>query len=319
MHSTVILAFLLAPAADWSKLVDEALGQQRQGRYAEAKQTLRSAWALASREGAPPREVGTILSNLGAVQLGLGEYLEAERTLRRSLMHFRGDAHGGMDETFPLSHLAVLYHETARLRESEDAYRRILSVRQAALGVRDALVAQGQANLASVLVDRGRFEEAGSLMENTLTIFRQLPGTQESQGITLINLAVLRARQGGLAPARIAAEEAVTLFEISGGAGHPFLGKALLTFGRIQLDLGQNVEAERSLQKSVAILETSSPDHPILAEALVSYADALQRSGKKHEAKQARREAAALAAAQLGHDTRRYTVSFAELQSPAKR
>jgi len=310
-----ILLSILSSAQTTTVLMEAAVRQESLGQYREAEKLLRGA--LGARNENDRRSTATILNNLGGVLLSQGRYLEAETALNRSLVYFQEEP--GIDWTAPLNHLAMLYRETGRLRESEDCYRRVLAARSTVLPAGNIQVARSRANLAALLIQREALREARQQLEQALATFLTVPETRIDRLSAAMNLATIDASEGRLARARSRASEAIAMMD-GPDAAHPMLGKALLNLGRIDLRLGENHAAENSLGKSVQILRMHlHPAHPVLAEAILDYAEALRKCGKSSEAKRLKREATVIAVANRSENPTAHKIDVKDLRIEALR
>jgi eukaryotic-like serine/threonine-protein kinase len=122
-------------------------------------------------------EMGTTLSNLGAVLIGKGKYTEAEPFVLEGLELRRrvfGDSHpstaGALFRLSDLRYHQARYHEAeAAARESLEVYRRALSRPQDSTLYTNPLVELGQ-----ILDKLGRFKEAESVLRQALEIRTRL-------------------------------------------------------------------------------------------------------------------------------------------------
>ena len=91
-----------------------------------------------------------------------------------------------------LNELAIFYFQQGDLAAAEPLFRRALTIREAALGVDNALTAQVTGNLAQVLLGRGMYAEAEPLLERSLAIYEKARGAEHPDvARSLNNLAGL--------------------------------------------------------------------------------------------------------------------------------
>lgn len=298
--------------------MEQAKRQESLGEYRQALQTLRSALNTAQREPVTLHQLGATLNNLGGVLISLGEFVEAENTLARSLQMLQGET-PGIEWTWPLNHLAMLYRATGRPRDAEAAHRRALEARQRTYGENHPAVGRSHGNLGAVLIDLRRFDEAEDCLGKALRIFRASPGMQSDEPTVLVNLAVVYTQRGDLPGARTAAEEAVQVLERTAGVAHPSTGQALLTLGRIRLKQRHYEAAQVLLGKSAQILSDAFPaGHALLADALFAHAETLRKCGEKRAAKELERKASAMVRGRPAENMGRYRVSVTELKTELK-
>ncbi|MFN7938103.1 MAG: tetratricopeptide repeat protein [Bryobacteraceae bacterium] len=313
----LLLAVLLVHVLhgqDWDGWLASALAEERLGHFPQAEAMLRKAIVAAARTSENHRALAVIENNLGGVLVSQGRYVQAEKILKRALAHFQADSGGGTDWTAALNHLATIYRERGRLRESEEAYRRVLTARLASPETSKHQIARSRANLAALLLDRQRFDEARELLDAALSSFPPSSGMDLDRGTILMNLAVLHTLQSDLKRARMRAEQGVSVLEAL-PVDHPALGKALLTLGCILMKDRLHEAAAERLAEAVRILRLGFARHPIFVEALAAYAGALSKCGRQKEAKQARQESASIRATDETH----HTVNVSELRIEGKR
>src|SRR6185369_13189249 len=105
-------------------------------------------------------------------------------------------------------------------------------------------------NLAILLMRKGRLAESRSLLEQALTIHREL-GNRRFEGATLINLAGHRHSAGDFDVALVLYTEAL---EINREVGNrQFEGETLSEMARLQFDRGDLAEARRLNVEALAI------------------------------------------------------------------
>lgn len=159
---------------------------------------------------------------IGQTYLRLGRYGEAEDLLAsacRIAEATYGPEHHYLSS--PLTALAVLKHERGAHAEAESFYRRALAI-QRATGARDtdADVLSILNNLALVLQDQGKLDEAEPIMRQVLAADRETLGEEDvNVALDHNNLGTLLLDKGDVAAAEPVLRRAVDLFE---KAGHPW-------------------------------------------------------------------------------------------------
>jgi eukaryotic-like serine/threonine-protein kinase len=215
--------------------------------------------------GKPLVEAG-IRFRIGDTMRAIGEYDAARSSFQRSAELFAA--------TPPVDPLAIARCENAiglvykledNFAEAERHYRLALAKRVAALGPTDQEVATSLNNLASLLQDTDRADEAESVYQRALQIRRAgtLPlATAE----TLNNLASLKYQQGKLDEAAPMLKEVLDLRRAALRPEHPMIGQGLNNYAMALQAQGKLVEAEAMLRESLAVRRAGLPaGHPDIA------------------------------------------------------
>lgn len=210
---------LYAEAEPWLRRLDdsEALGDclAALNRGPEAAAEYR-------RNGGPPA-----LAKLAAMTSG-AEAL----TLYRKALALEEKASGAMSPK-----VAVRLNDVALLSREEVLFRRALAIQEKALGPTHPEAATTMNNLASLLMEKGRVDEAEAMARRAHRVLETSLGRRNVRtAVSASNLAdILRAR-GREAAAVTLYRQALEVFEQSLGAGHAWTREAreALSSGRTQ-------------------------------------------------------------------------------------
>ena len=124
-------------------------------------------------------------------------------------------------------------------------------------------------SLASLLIDDGRFDEAGEILTSLRASAEEaLGGEHELVGTLSCNLGELRLRQGQLARAEPWFFRCADVLGKLHPGGHRSLSRPTLGLGRIRLRQGRPEAAEPYLRQALEIRTAALPaEHPRIAEA----------------------------------------------------
>ncbi len=210
------------------------------GQYREAESLQQRVVSIHEKSvGAEHPLTATSISNLGNVLYLQGRFVEAEAAHRRALAireKVLGRAHPdtatslnnlanvlfeqGKDEQLAPSELRARTKDQIRVfSETEDLYRRALSVQENALGPEHPALAATLNNLGALLDQSGKHQEAEPLQRRALSVLENSLGSlhPDTAG-TLTTLAVSLDRQGKIVEAEQTYRRAV---DVSRKAGNP--------------------------------------------------------------------------------------------------
>ncbi len=188
----------------------------------------------------------TLINVLGAANLGLGAYDQAERLFERTaliLEEFLGAEHPEVAN--PIANLAIIHTTRGNHPQAQRFFERALAIREKALGPDHPLVAADLNNLAVVHINRGSYEEARRLLERAIDIRKDVLGSDHPDlAMSLANLASVHDVTGSYDVARELLARALAMFERSQGIQHPNVARTLSALADIELELGAFHQAE---------------------------------------------------------------------------
>ncbi|HZN02269.1 MAG TPA: CHAT domain-containing protein, partial [Candidatus Polarisedimenticolia bacterium] len=257
------------------------------GDLAAAERAVRTALALAEKAQAPPGLSAVLLSNLASTLSQRGEVEQAMRTLDRIQRLPPGE---GVQNYGPFITEALLSRGLGELDRAEALARRGLEVAQAAGNREDALACEY--DLAIILADRRRFDEAAERLERLVGDFDR--GDRTREALYAINsLAALNIERGDLDAA--GRWNRLALVRLPGRpGGYPdAAGEAHSNRSRIAWARGDRDEAIRAADEQVEAERAFDRMHYV-AGALEWRGELFEAAGRDEEAERDWREAMAL-------------------------
>jgi tetratricopeptide (TPR) repeat protein len=249
---------LLAPAHD-------ALAA---GDYACARELFSAAVA----RGEDAREDVTLLAahnGLGLVGKYTGDFAGAARHYERAgQLLRRRDPRPSRDHAALEHNLGGLAHSRGDLSAAEQHTRAALALRER-LGSLAVELASEQLQLATIVSESGRHDEARELLEAALASFRGAYGAEHIEvAIALTTLAAVEHRAGCRERAEELYREGLALRESLLGADHPELSATLINLARLREQQGDASASRSLLERALGVLEPAvAPDHPRLVAA----------------------------------------------------
>lgn len=268
-------ALSLLPADDWRRVQElQRIGETvyAQRRTAEAEALYRDAVALAERLApADGARVLVPLTTLGAFFVAERRYTEAHATYIRAWDISRR-AFGAADPrtAVPLGTLAEIELLRGDLAAAEGRYRTLLA---SARGERDAPDdVLRKLDLAWVLRARERLTEAQELEESVRRVFRS--NAKRWAPVLAVSVRV---------------------YEAMIGPGHPLLAVSLRQLATLFAAEDRFVDAQRTYEAIFTLLDRGGlGDSLLMAAALETYADTLERNHQDAALRVARARAAAI-------------------------
>lgn len=254
------------------------------GRYSDAVELFRKCASLAGNA-----RKATCLERVGECEVGLGRYRQAMATLREAIATgiaannrvAQASAYGAMGDvhldqgnaelavyyheksvamfrelgnsimvSVTLNNLAISYDLMGRHERALDVYRENLALMERLAYTRGIVISK--MNIAGVLIDLGRDDEAAQILGELLPMFEHVDDP-DSRANVLRHLAGIAERRGDLSLALERAVEAAA--EPSDDSKDFYLGRALA--GRLYRKLGRFEEARASLTAAIDAIELS--------------------------------------------------------------
>lgn len=174
------------------------------------------------------------------------------------------------------------------IREAEGVFRNVVTSRSDLLGPRHPLVANAQNNLANLLDDMDREEEAILLFREAIETYRQSLGVEHSSvANSLFGMAEAYEDLGNLQGAEEALRSSLAIDERNLPPNHLFLASTRLRLGEVLLARGRASDAEPYFRRAVNSLNQESPSNnetDLRIRALVGLAECLLEGGQGEEA-----------------------------------
>ena len=156
--------------------------------------------------------------------------------------------------------------------EAEANYRRSLTTRAIATGVKDVDYAISLSNMAVSVKNQNRLREAESLYRQALEILEREVGVDAlDYGYSLNNLAVLMDLMGDYAQAEALYRQAIEITRNTFGENSVQYGTRLNNLALAVWSQGREDEARVMLEEALAVRRATLPaDHPYIASTLES-------------------------------------------------
>jgi tetratricopeptide (TPR) repeat protein len=241
---------------------------ERAGQYAPALEDARVLTEDASKLDYPPVQVETALV-LGRLLERTGAYPEAESVLTEAFWSANGLKHERVAAEAASLLVLVVGHHAGRHDDALDWQRQGEAAVQR-LGVDGHEKAELLTNAGTVAVDRGAFDEAKKLHEQSLSLRRAVDGEDSaSVGLAMQNLGAVIYRLGDYALARDTQRQALAVLENALGSGHPAIAKSRQNLGGALYSLGDLEGAEKQYLAAIEILERAvGPEHRGIGDLL---------------------------------------------------
>ena len=187
---------------------------------------------------------------------------------------------------------------------AEPLMSRALAIWEVSLGPEHPNVARAVNNLAELLRDTNRLDEAEPFYRRVIEIFEANdPDKQPNYAGALNNLAGLLQATNRLDEAEPLYRRALAIDEASFGPDHPNVARDLNNLAGLLYAKNRLDEAEPLYRRALAIDEASfGPDHPEVATDLNNLAELLRETNRLEEAEPLYRRALAIGEASLGPD-----------------
>jgi eukaryotic-like serine/threonine-protein kinase len=265
-----------------------ALGklEQTAGRYEPAQKHYEDALAMNERMyGRRHLAVAKSLEELGQLQKMRGDYKSAEKMLRESLQLCTA-LEGPRSARLPpvMNELAQVMQIRGDAKGAEDLFRSALALDRAANN--ELHVAYESHNLAVVLKDRGAFDEARPLFEESTALLKRVMGDKHPDTLDALgNQGRFLQAVGDLTAAEDVFRQVLQADVEVRGASHMAVGYDHVNLGSLLLQKGQDADAEKEFREALRIYAGTLPaDHQYVASAQTGLARALVNLNRLDEA-----------------------------------
>jgi len=227
------------------------------GEYARAQAYYERALALREGSAGPNHpDVALILTSLGACYDHVGEHAQARAALDRALA-IRENAFGAASPRLvaTLNNLADLLKRQGDLPSALGHITRAKTIAADKPGTAHPLYHIVVTTLAEILHASGRTAEAKTELAAVLEL--ETAGKSPVRATTLTAQAVIAIAEKAWPLAAAASEQAIALFEASGGPQNPELWRPLATLASARVALGQPAVARDHLMRAISIAEAA--------------------------------------------------------------
>jgi TonB family protein len=180
----------------------------------------------------------------------------------------------------------VKLHSENRLDEALPLAKRVVEIREAALGPRHRLLADALCNLGAVLLGKRKYDDAEQAYKRALAIYEDAAGPQSlATADTLSQLAWLRAYFGDHGKAEDYFKRALAIREKLSGADSIEVAQVLGHLASFYQGIGKYAKAVSTFQRLIAIKEKRlDSSNEELADLLDKCACAMKQNRQGEEA-----------------------------------
>jgi tetratricopeptide (TPR) repeat protein len=261
--------------------------------YTGSRDALAAALKTAPPSDSSCADAALALLRIGSLDLDLGAFREAEKAYLNALPLWDKPNPPKLDRALALMGLQMVYTRTGELSKAERFGRQALLIREEALGPDNIELGAPLQNLAAVYQTEHRYSEARDLFGQAIQLFEHA-GANQSRGLAAArgNLAMLLADTGDFDGAIREAKAAVTIWQTAEEQYGPRLAIALNVLADTECRAKRWKEAEEPIREAQDItVRLFGNRHPLLAPILRTYADVLEHTGHKREAREMLRSA----------------------------
>ena len=253
-------------AGDDSALVADSrnrLGNalRRFGYMSEAEPLLVQALEWREQNGPVDQDLADSYNNVGLLQNELGNYEEAERTLRHAIaLHRQVDGQTTRAAAAPLHNLALALRRQQRFDDAAEAAAESIAIKRAAEDWSLSSLAVTLAVLANIERQRGDLDAALTYSTESLGLREQVFGRDNvliASG--LVTHANIVEAMGDLEQAEQLKRESVALFEADGSADSLRAANSQLGLGQLLLDQARYDEARPLLERAASSARRELP------------------------------------------------------------
>jgi len=235
---------------------------------------------------ADPAVQADLYQTLGNMYQKLGKYKEADSLLSSSLDRRKSLA--GMnsrDVGDSLVALGALRLDQGQLAEAERLVREGLAIDQRSLPAQDASVLKAQSALGRVLEERGSYDQAVKILNDTIRFQSAKNQVTTDLSESTNELATAHYYLGHLAMADSLYKQALAIDRQLYGAVHPRIADDFYSLGLVQHDLGNDRQAEQDYRQALGIKQSwYGKEHPDAALMMAAVGQSLVYQGRYDEA-----------------------------------
>jgi tetratricopeptide (TPR) repeat protein len=288
-HAEAQLDTIQAGPRERAKLMHgRAAVLDRQGKYAEAKQSYEEAIALQEQFLGPEHPgIASALNNLANAVQSMGD-VEAARVLHERSLEIRERAlgPGHPDVASSLNNIGIDYIRTGSYADARQPLERALGIFEAALGPNHPRVSNTLNSLGMVEEYAGQTDRARAHYERALRITEQALGAEHPDlMVSLSNLGELHRSGGDHETAKSLFLRALAIAENAHGPDHPAVAKALGNVGMVHEAAGEFDQAIEHYQRALPLMEKAlGASHPVLAANYCNLGNVMGKAARPRDA-----------------------------------
>ncbi|HEX8843353.1 MAG TPA: tetratricopeptide repeat protein [Pyrinomonadaceae bacterium] len=214
-------------------------------------------------------ETARILSVLGTLKVGKGEWAEAEETLRRATAIFRKQQQEGQQDvqafTGALYDLGSIHWSKGNLDAAESAFNEALTFSSYLQGANRELIADAKVGLGYSRYSRGRLDEAVSLLREAIAEYRGLSNSRWKLSEALNPLGQVLTWRGEYLEALSVLRESAEISREFFGDDNAYRARSLYLQAAALCFNGDYAEAAKALDKAEELYSRITPDEKISA------------------------------------------------------
>ena len=278
--------------------MDEGIAAYISGEYLKAEIRLREALTIAKEHHQEAED------DIVETARFLASVLYEEGRYKESIEAWREAIAVRQSDPSLLSGLGIALEANAEWSEAEATHRRALEIYKTTKGINHPFTAEALNDTAQILRATGRLTEAEPLFRQALLILEASHGPNHTDvAIVLNNLAVLLSDTNRLHESETLYRRVLEIFEHHYGANHPHVAIGINNLAELLYSTGRLEESEPLYRRALAIDEhVSGTDHPNVAIGLNNLANVLRDTNRLSEAEPLYRRAIEISEASLSSD-----------------
>ena len=193
------------------------------------------------------------------------------------------------------------YQGLGKYADAENAFKRVLAIREALFGATSTQVADTLNNLANNSLKQGRYPDAEDNYKQAVAIYEQAKGPNSPDvAFFLNNMSVVYEAQGKYGEAETIRKRVLAIREQALGPNHPDVADTVSKLGVLYETLGRYAEAEALFRRALAIQDRLGADQLAVARTLNNLAILHDSMGKYGDAEAGFKRAVAIEEQILG-------------------
>ncbi|MEX2364488.1 MAG: serine/threonine-protein kinase, partial [Balneolaceae bacterium] len=216
-----------------------------------------------------------------------------------------------------LSNYSILLREINELDKAEFTQRKALKIHTEKTGKENIDVGLGLGNLGNILLKKGQYQEADSLLQRSVNMLKNIYGEIHPYvSRTSLTIAKLRVKEQNFEQAEAMFIELIDSYKAAYPPGHPRLSDPILDLGELYLLTDRLNEAENMLSEAYEIRVAGySKENWRTALTMSAYAEALSKLQRSEKADSLLTLSTEILTKQFGADDERTLKSISRLKN----